>query len=247
MEDPTPFDVNEAIHRWQQNLAASPAVCADNLEELASHLRASVQRLQATGLSEDEAFLVASRRLGAVDELDREFSKVNRGLVWRARAFWMLAGMLVYLGASDVSSLISNAIMALCSPYLANGFVLGWIGAATWVLVIVLAAFLFYLVAAGRCIGITSATARLLQRRKTAVAVLFCGAVALRAAATGGVMLLVRNLPPATAGQAFLVRNYSGVIGGLAILMVILVALTRPASGTSKTAINVQNDRPDNR
>lgn len=239
--------MNEAIRRWQQNLAASPAVCADNLEELASHLRASVQRLKAIGLSEAEAFLVASRRLGAVDELDREFSKVNRGLVWRARAFWMLAGMLVYLGASDLSDLTCNAIMALCSHFLANGFVLGWIGAASWVSVIVLAAFLFHLVAAGRLIGITSATARLLQRRKTAVAVLFCGAVALRAVAAGGVMLLARNLPPTTISQTFLVRNYSGAIGGLAVLMVILVALTRPASGTNKTAINEQADRPGNR
>jgi hypothetical protein len=76
MENRTPFDLNEAIRRWQESLAASPALSADNLEELASHLRASVQRLQANGLSEEEAFLAATRHLGERGALEREFAKV---------------------------------------------------------------------------------------------------------------------------------------------------------------------------
>jgi len=77
MENQTPFDLNEAIRRWQQKLSASPAFGADNLEELASHLRASVQKLKATGLSEAEAFQIATRRLGERRALEREFAKVN--------------------------------------------------------------------------------------------------------------------------------------------------------------------------
>jgi hypothetical protein len=159
----------------------------------------------------------------------------------------MLAGMLVYLGACELSTLISEVSMALCSHFLASGFLLGWIGGAAWLSVIVLVAFLFHFVAGGRLIGITSAMARLLQRRKTAVAVLFCGAIALKAAATGGMMILFKNLPPTTMGRAFLIRSYLDLIGGLALLMLILVALTKAASGTSKTAINVQSNGPSNR
>ena len=80
MENPTPFDLNAAIRRWQQNLATSPAFKADNLEELASHLRASVQKLVATGLSDEEAFLIATRRIGERGLLEREFGKVNLGM-----------------------------------------------------------------------------------------------------------------------------------------------------------------------
>ena len=76
MENRTPFDLNEAIRRWRENLGASHALSADNLEELASHLRASVQKLQADGLSEEEAFLAATRRLGERGALEREFAKV---------------------------------------------------------------------------------------------------------------------------------------------------------------------------
>ncbi len=78
METPTPFDLNEAIRLWQQNLATSPALSADNLEELASHLRASVQSLQADGLSDEEAFLAATRRLGEPAALEQEYAKVNQ-------------------------------------------------------------------------------------------------------------------------------------------------------------------------
>ena len=78
MENPTPFDLNEAIRRWQESFGASRAFGADNLEELASHLRASVQRLQADGLSEEEAFQIAVRRLGERGALERELAKVHR-------------------------------------------------------------------------------------------------------------------------------------------------------------------------
>ncbi len=73
MENRTPFDLNEAIRRWQCGLGKAPAFCADDLEELASHLRASVQRLKADRLSEEEAFLIAVHRIGAREPLEREF------------------------------------------------------------------------------------------------------------------------------------------------------------------------------
>jgi len=95
MENPTPFDLKEAIRRWQQNLGTSPAFKADDLEELASHLHASVQRLKATGLSEEEAFLMATRRIGEHGPLEREFAKLNPELNCSLPLFlfWIVAGM----------------------------------------------------------------------------------------------------------------------------------------------------------
>jgi hypothetical protein len=77
MENRTPFDLNKAIRDWQQSINASPSFRADDLEELASHIRASVQSLKATGLSEEEAFAVAARKLGEPGALELEFGKVN--------------------------------------------------------------------------------------------------------------------------------------------------------------------------
>jgi hypothetical protein len=237
MENPTSFDLNAAIRRWQQDLAASPAVGPDNLEELAAHLRDSVQRLRATGLSEAESFLIASRRVGGVDELSSEFSKVNRALVWRVRVFWMCAGVVAYLGASVISNLLSIASLALGSLFLANGYLLGCVGIVTWLSVVGLVVFLFRLVAAGRLTGISSSLARLLRRRRTAVAVFFCGAVALAPAAQLGLMFLMRILPRATAMQVVEIQTYAGLIEHLALLLVILLVLTKPGSRTSERGI----------
>jgi len=90
--------LNEAIRRWQENLGKSPAFKADNLEELASHLRASVQKLKATGISEEEAFQIATRRIGEHGALEREFAKTNPFATWSLPLilFWIVAGIYVF-------------------------------------------------------------------------------------------------------------------------------------------------------
>ena len=113
MENPNPFDLNEAIRRWQQDLGASPAFKADNLEELASHLRASVQRLKANGLTEAEAFQVASRRIGERGSLEREFAKVNPAVNWPLPLvlFWTVAGLYLFEVVSQLVLGLSNAYL----------------------------------------------------------------------------------------------------------------------------------------
>jgi len=106
MENPTPFDLNEAIRLWQKNLGASPAFKADNLEELASHLRASVQRLQSNGLSEEEGFLIALRRIGERGLLEREYAKVNSSGAWATAALWMVMGVFLF----DIGGVVSGAM-----------------------------------------------------------------------------------------------------------------------------------------
>jgi len=89
----TPFDLNQAIQHWRDQLGQSPALCRENLDELESHLRDSIANLQHRGLSADEAFLIAARRAGSDAALNREFGKINAPNVWMDRALWMLVGV----------------------------------------------------------------------------------------------------------------------------------------------------------
>ncbi|MFW6330733.1 MAG: hypothetical protein ACOC3J_03305, partial [Gemmatimonadota bacterium] len=50
---------------------------------LEDHLRERVTVLGEAGLSEDEAFLVAVKRLGAIDALTREFAREHSGRLWK--------------------------------------------------------------------------------------------------------------------------------------------------------------------
>ncbi|MBM3883887.1 MAG: hypothetical protein FJ387_29985 [Verrucomicrobia bacterium] len=88
MEDQTDFDLNRAIRHWRGQLGQSPAYRAENLEELEAHLRDSVSGLMGKGLTEEEVFLVATRRIGASGALEPEFAKINDPGAGAGRRWW---------------------------------------------------------------------------------------------------------------------------------------------------------------
>jgi hypothetical protein len=106
METQTRFDLNAAITNWQQELAAQPGLTLIVRRELETHLRDTVKVLQGRGLSDEESFWLARRRLGQPEQLDEEFAKADPNRVWRDRAFWMVLMLLVTtLWQSSVSLL----------------------------------------------------------------------------------------------------------------------------------------------
>jgi hypothetical protein len=71
------------IGEWRAFVEQSPAVDGRDVDELEDHLRAQIADLTAIGLSDDEALLVAVKRMGAVDELSREFAREHSGRLWK--------------------------------------------------------------------------------------------------------------------------------------------------------------------
>jgi hypothetical protein len=53
------------------------------VEELEAHLRDQIADLNAAGLAADEAFLIAVKRMGSLDDLSREFAREHSGRLWR--------------------------------------------------------------------------------------------------------------------------------------------------------------------
>jgi len=75
--------LDEQIGMWRSFMAARPAIAPADLDELESHLRDQVDALAASGLAPDEAFLVAVRRLGKIDDLSREFAREHSDRLWK--------------------------------------------------------------------------------------------------------------------------------------------------------------------
>ena len=90
------FQLEEHLRDWSQRFSESEAMRGADIEELAGHLRDSMADLTANGLDEQEAFFIATFRLGEPATLCREFRKVNNHLVWQQRLLWMVAGCLVF-------------------------------------------------------------------------------------------------------------------------------------------------------
>ncbi len=59
------------------------AVDGRDVEELETHLRDQIADLTAAGLAADEAFLIAVKRMGDLDELSREFAREHSGRLWK--------------------------------------------------------------------------------------------------------------------------------------------------------------------
>jgi hypothetical protein len=71
------------IAEWRSFVERAPAVNGRDLDELEAHLRDQIADLNAAGLADDEAFLIAVKRIGGIDELSREFAREHSGRLWR--------------------------------------------------------------------------------------------------------------------------------------------------------------------
>jgi hypothetical protein len=54
-----------------------------DVEELEDHLRSRITELTESGLRPDEAFLIAVKRMGSLDELSREFAREHSERLWK--------------------------------------------------------------------------------------------------------------------------------------------------------------------
>ena len=73
----------QQIQQWRGYVQRRAALTNDDVTELEEHLRGQVDDLVATGLADDEAFLVAVKRMGSVDELSREFAREHSERLWK--------------------------------------------------------------------------------------------------------------------------------------------------------------------
>ena len=69
--------------QWRQYVERRRELLPSDADELEDHLRGSVDELIAAGLSADEAFLVAVKRMGSLDDLSREFAREHSERLWK--------------------------------------------------------------------------------------------------------------------------------------------------------------------
>jgi len=75
--------LEEQIALWRSYLHRRQAIHAVDVAELEDHLREQIAGLTDAGLADDEAFLVAVKRMGALDELSREFAREHSDRLWK--------------------------------------------------------------------------------------------------------------------------------------------------------------------
>lgn len=76
-------DLETQIAEWRSYLHRRRELHRADAEELEDHLRSTITELTEAGLHDDEAFLVAVKRMGSVDELSREFTREHADRLWK--------------------------------------------------------------------------------------------------------------------------------------------------------------------
>jgi len=79
--------IEEQISAWRAYVSRPEAIDGRDVDELEDHLRGQIDRLEASGLDGDEAFLVAVKRLGGLDDLSREFAREHSDRLWKQLMF----------------------------------------------------------------------------------------------------------------------------------------------------------------
>lgn len=138
------------IEQWRGYLEGRRRMAAAEVDELESHLRDQIQELTERGLADDEAFLVAVKRMGGTDAIAREFAREHSDRLWKqlvldaapeepgrphelavVLGLAVLAGLTVRGGVEWLGdSGLARNLAFLVLPYLAAYFV--WKRALSW-------------------------------------------------------------------------------------------------------------------
>jgi len=76
------FDLEQHVKSWGDYLR-SKGMSETDVIELESHLLDQVDDLAKNGLSTEEAFIISVKRLGNVNMISEEYSKINTENLWK--------------------------------------------------------------------------------------------------------------------------------------------------------------------
>jgi hypothetical protein len=76
-------DLEAQVAEWRAYMHRRRVLHPTDVEELEDHLRSRIADLTEAGLRADEAFLIAVKRMGSLDELSREFAREHSERLWK--------------------------------------------------------------------------------------------------------------------------------------------------------------------
>jgi hypothetical protein len=104
--------LEEQIEAWRSYLLRRQAIRTADVAELEDHLREVLGDLMASGLTVDEAFLVAVKRMGDLDALSREFAREHSERFWKQLVIGSADQEGVTQGWTDAAAAFGFAVLA---------------------------------------------------------------------------------------------------------------------------------------
>jgi hypothetical protein len=113
MESTLEPGIEAQIREWRSYLQRRKTIHQVDVDELEDHLRNQISELGAVGLSGDESFLIAIKRIGGISELSREFARERSSRLWKQLV--LAGGSVRDRSASEYAGLAGAIAFALAA------------------------------------------------------------------------------------------------------------------------------------
>lgn len=96
MDSDYKIKIYEYASQWAKQLENDPSFTDADTEELKGHLIDLTEEFRASGLSDEEAFFIASSRLGDTSILRHDFENANSSIIQMRKIILVLSGIMAY-------------------------------------------------------------------------------------------------------------------------------------------------------
>lgn len=128
MERNIEFDLQQQISNWVNRLKSESSVTESDTEELKSHLLDLMDELKEGGLDEEEAFIIASRRMGSLIDWEEDYKEVNNPIIQMRKSLIILGGVLAYFLLYYFVKFSSKLLFLILLKNKTEGYAaLGWV------------------------------------------------------------------------------------------------------------------------
>jgi hypothetical protein len=103
------FNLGQSITNYVQRVAEQGSLTGSDSAELSAHLFDATDDLQRSGLTEEEAFTIACKRLGNEQLLDEEYGKVNASVKTNKIWVYLLLGFNLFYVVPVVGRILLSA------------------------------------------------------------------------------------------------------------------------------------------
>ena len=218
------FNLNKEIAKWKKVLRSNDTCSSADVMELESHLCDSMDNLKAKGLSEQEAFYIATHRLGRPDVLANEFGKVNEALRLWSRILYAGLGIILLNIISSISSILADGIRILLFGLGLKAKDIAYFGIAAQVIALLAVIISSYFLIKYKRNGIASFLGSGFGKASLVI-ITFILIVGSRVVAMLESIFLVRVIGASEYGQIALISHYFSFAYSIAIPMAIVISV----------------------
>ncbi|SEN09038.1 hypothetical protein SAMN05192574_102423 [Mucilaginibacter gossypiicola] len=111
--------LDRQIEGWKLSLSKT-SISKDDQDELKGHLDDVINELSANGLPDDEVWLLAMKRIGSIDLIEAEFSKVTPDISFRKNCILLVCGASAFMFIQFIFILLPAYLIRQQSKQLIN-------------------------------------------------------------------------------------------------------------------------------